>query len=701
MSPQATSTEVAPAAKPASALAHPVHAPEAAGGALQHACVEDYPSPHRPAHRDIVAWALPCLLFAAAAAMYVRTMRPSFDWLDNSELITAAYHLGIGHTPGYPTFMLIGHAFSWLPIGTVAYRLNLMTAMLGALAAVLLYLVCVRVTASRAASVLAALTLACSYTVWDIATEADVFALHSCLVLGALLLLLRWRDEGRDRDLYLAWLIVGLSLGNHALTALAIPALAALVVMTAGLGNLWPRRVGLCVGAMLCGLMVYVYVPIRAMASPPPEVNAPHNLTQFWQLVAAPVYRQFMFNRPLAEVALRVLGFARHMVRELGPFGLASALLGVVLATRRDPKLTAALILLLGLDVIYAINYSIFDIYTYFVPSYLALGVFMAVGLRQVLVWGERGLAWLQRGVEESLNRPRRIAMIAAVLTYIPVWAFSADFRLVDASKDRAAEDFARNAFEIVEPRSVIVGDWWSIAPLGYLKHVEGLRPDVTLSVALSSPYARAVHRVLSRDFLAAHPAAYVVEYQTSWKRAFMARYPFAHVGDLVRVYPNGKPRLHARPSSATPGCRFGDAVGLVQSRCAPSAVPQGGILRITHEWTRLTDGAVNLETLTTLEGEDGPVWRVRSDLANGFYAPQDWRVGEVAPEEHLAFIPSDTPPGEYAVTVRVRRTDSHKCLSLSGAGEGAHPFEATTRRVTIVPRLPRPAPAQFAPRKY
>jgi len=68
------------------------------------------PSP-RP-RRDLAAWLIPLALFVGTLAVYLRTLRPSFDWLDNSELITAAYHFGIGHNPGYPTFMLLGHLFS-------------------------------------------------------------------------------------------------------------------------------------------------------------------------------------------------------------------------------------------------------------------------------------------------------------------------------------------------------------------------------------------------------------------------------------------------------------------------------------------------------------------------------------------------------------------------------------------------------------
>jgi len=673
---------------------------------------------------DLAAWAVPLALFAGALAVYIRTMRPSFDWLDNSELITAAYHLGIGHNPGYPTLMLIGHAFSWLPIGAIAYRLNLMNAAFGALAVALLYLVCLRVTGRASAPAvgthlaagLAALTAAFSYTFWELTTETDAFTLHAVFMLAIVLLLLRWRDGSGARDLYLAWLIIGVSLGNHPLTTLLIPAVAALMILEHGRGIVSWRQLWRCAAALAAGLSVYLYIPLRALADPPPGVNNPHNLAQLWQLLSAPAYHQFMFHLSAAQVGLRALRFAQQTARELGPIGIGGALLGIGFSLRRDWRLAAALLILIGVDVAYAINYNIFDIYAYFMPAYLALAIFLAVGLERALAWGEKGMALLQRGIEDSLTRPRRIALVAAVLTYLPVWAFSTNFRPLDASRDRAAEDFARNTFAVVERGAVIIGDWYSIAPLGYLRYVEGLRPDVTLSVALSSPWPGALARVMRRSFLAGYPAAYVVEHQTARKRAFTSRYPSEPVGDLVRLYPRGGPRLRA---VAGPGAilnRFGESLGLIETRCEPARVPQGGIVTITHMWRRLgplrpsgsaepalslSKGVSPATTLTTLDGRDGCIWAASADLANGFYDGQSWRVGEVAAERHVVFIPSDAPPGEYAITVRVRRPDAHKCMVVSGPRRGGRAFAPVTAKIRIVARKDRSEPTTFAPRHW
>ena len=59
-------------------------------------------------------------------------MAPGITWAyegwDGAELITASYRLGIPHPPGYPTYAMVGWLFSHLPIGAIAWRYSLLSA---------------------------------------------------------------------------------------------------------------------------------------------------------------------------------------------------------------------------------------------------------------------------------------------------------------------------------------------------------------------------------------------------------------------------------------------------------------------------------------------------------------------------------------------------------------------------------------------
>ena len=63
-----------------------------------------------------------------AFGLYWFTLAPTVMWYDMGEFAVGSGVLGIGHNSGYPLYMILGKLFTLLPIGDVAYRVNLMSA---------------------------------------------------------------------------------------------------------------------------------------------------------------------------------------------------------------------------------------------------------------------------------------------------------------------------------------------------------------------------------------------------------------------------------------------------------------------------------------------------------------------------------------------------------------------------------------------
>ncbi|HEX8684115.1 MAG TPA: DUF2723 domain-containing protein, partial [Ardenticatenaceae bacterium] len=80
--------------------------------------------------RSILAFSLPMLL-------YLVTMAPTIYNLDSAELTTAAATGGIVRATGYPLYLILGRVWAELPIGDVGYRMNLLSAVSGALTVLL------------------------------------------------------------------------------------------------------------------------------------------------------------------------------------------------------------------------------------------------------------------------------------------------------------------------------------------------------------------------------------------------------------------------------------------------------------------------------------------------------------------------------------------------------------------------------------
>ena len=86
---------------------------------------------------------------AALFALYALTAPRTVALEDDGLFVLSSYFLGIEHPPGFPLFTLIGHLFTHLPFGSVAYRVHLASAFFGALSCGLLWL-CARSLAPAA-----------------------------------------------------------------------------------------------------------------------------------------------------------------------------------------------------------------------------------------------------------------------------------------------------------------------------------------------------------------------------------------------------------------------------------------------------------------------------------------------------------------------------------------------------------------------
>jgi hypothetical protein len=625
-------------------------------------------------------------LFLISLLAYLRTMRPTFGWGDSSELITAAYYLGVGHSPGYPTWLLLAYPFSHLPFGDVAFRVNFMTVLVGAVGVALLYLLYSKISGSRPAAVIAALTFALSATFWDQTTEAEVYTLHVCLAATILLILLAWRSTGVDRRLYLLAWVIGISLGNHALTALMIPAILYFVWAEKGLRFFTRRRLLTCAGFFVLGLSIYVYEPIRALDNPPPHINNPHNLIEMWAQLTAPGARQAMFDRGMLVPLQRVVMHLYRLGFEFQYAGCALALFGLGLLWRRDRHLTGLLALIAFFDIAYSVNFSIFDIYVYFLPLHLVWAALIAVGVK-----GASDLvARLMARVPERVMSPKpvwRYGPAVAVLMALPMVQFTQHVNLVDGSQDYGSERFARAVVKQVEPGSLILADWWSIAPIGYLKYIEGQRKDLVMFAAPSIYAESGFLDFAKEDFLRKFPAVYFVEMLTYRMQLLRSKCYLVPQGPVYRVYvERPAPEAVLVDMPAAPIARFGDRVGLVKAELRQRTVTPGECFGFTLYWTPL-DGynARNHEAILVLENKkDGRIWQESNLLAHNLYPLDKWRKGEVLREEHRIYLPDPEPKGEYNLYVRVREHGQSKCLLCHAHEKGGHDRDYLIARLQV-----------------
>lgn len=173
-------------------------------------------------------WAPSLVAGVLAFSVYWLTLHPGVGDADAAELQYCSPILGICHPPGYSFVVLAGKLFSMLPIGgDVAWRVNLMTAVCGAVGVGLLCGAVRRMTASPAAGLCAALTLAFSSIYWTHSIAAEVYSFCGMLLIGGLYCLVRFIGERRVLWLYAAVLLLAACAMSRPSEVFVLPAFVA------------------------------------------------------------------------------------------------------------------------------------------------------------------------------------------------------------------------------------------------------------------------------------------------------------------------------------------------------------------------------------------------------------------------------------------------------------------------------------------
>jgi tetratricopeptide (TPR) repeat protein len=435
--------------------------------------------------------ALGCLLvFVSALGVYLLTLAPTVTLVDSGELILACHSLGIAHPPGFPLYVLVGHLFTQLPLGNVAYRLNLMSAFFAALTTLtVFYTVRLISEANRTHPLslfppfLSSLFFAFSLTFWSWATVAEVYTLNTFLLSLVICLLLIWKVSSKKqtaglagkawpvRCLGLAAFIYGLALGNHHVTVLLLaPAVLYWLVTTAGWRFLTTKKALLAGALLLLGLSVYLYLPLRAAQNPALNWGDPRTLGKLIWHVTGKQYRVNLFSSSLDHILGQAAYFGQLWLKQFTLVGALLALIGLGRLWQRDRHLLTFTLLIVFFDVLYAVNYDIAeDIEAYYLPTFLMTALWLGPGVAQVLAW-----------VADKI--PGFLAVAAVLLALSPLAPLASNYYVNNKSDNYIAYDYAANTLEHVEPGGLLLTrDWQLYSPLLYLQHVEGMRPDVAV----------------------------------------------------------------------------------------------------------------------------------------------------------------------------------------------------------------------------
>ncbi len=412
------------------------------------------------------------LLAVCLFGVYLTTICPTVYLGDSGELTAAAFCLGVPHGSGYPLYVVLGKLFSLLPVGSIAFRLNLMSTLFCVLTVWLVWSMIVREAGSRVGGFVGAFSLAFVPVFWFQSVPAEVYALHCFFVALLMWVLQRWDEERRFFLVLVFAFLTGLSFGNHMQTVMLAPAVFFIIFS----GD---RKALLRVGPLLVltlffvfALTLYAYLPIRTVSGAAIHWGDPDSVERFLAHVTGRSHRAgYVLNKAPMEYLSRareVLGFVWSQFGVL----LAAALWGWL--RLRSGRWRVFFVLLIVFDLAYAVFLNIisFEVTPFTLPTCIGVGVLIGVGvgdaLRRVTGFKRVGLA--------------TVRVLKGACCVIPVILFSSHYSLCDQSLNYTAYEHATNIFRTLGQGDTLFvrGDNY-VFPVTYGRLVERMREDVHL----------------------------------------------------------------------------------------------------------------------------------------------------------------------------------------------------------------------------
>ncbi|MFA6924068.1 MAG: DUF2723 domain-containing protein [Bacteroidales bacterium] len=456
-----------------------------------------------PKNKNLFFYSTLGLSFLVSFVIYIFTLAPTISFEDSGELVTAAYFMGVPHEPGYPLFTIFGKLFTLIvPFGSIAYRVNMMSAFFTSLASALITYSTVLIIEDTFISTkfwkannekflnilkyLIALSSGlffafCNET-WEQAVMTEVYGLNSCFVSLFILLALIWKRqdtiEKRKKYLYLVSFIMALSFTCHTTSLMLIPIFGVFVLAVDYKILLNIKTILKSFLFFILGLFPFLYLPFASMHNPPMDWGNPENLTNFFRVVTR---HQYKSEDP--HTTERFISQFKYYLNQLlpeqwYPVFLIFAVIGFFLIYKQNKKLFYFVLtfVLFSMPIMtYETNFDVTSskdvaiengslVSVFYIPSYMILSLLTGAGFFYIL----------------SLLKTRIHYFVALLFVAFSLSGIYRNYNNNDMSNYYYPQKYVDNVFKIATKNSIVIGDWDPYCfPFIYFQNVEKKRQDI------------------------------------------------------------------------------------------------------------------------------------------------------------------------------------------------------------------------------
>jgi len=425
------------------------------------------------------------LVFLIPFGVYLYTLCPTISvYADAGEYPTFAYISGFGHPPGYPLFILILKLFQLLPFGNPAYKANLASAFLAAIAVLVFYLLIKNLTKDKWIAFISTMILAFSKIFWKNALVSEVFSLTALFIILIFFLFQLWSTTKQKKFFYWLMIVLGFGLAHHQAVVLvsSLPFVAWFFI-----AKMWRelkiKDYLLALPLMAIGYLPYIYVFIVAHKIPLMNWDNPQTFYGLYRLITRASYGSFTLTSLAETVTFKIqsLGLLKLWLSSFSALGLFLALIGLFKTFKAKKQIFFHSLFIIFVVGFFLAYYSGMPFNEFYQIQYLErFQIITSIFLTILIAFG---LLMITDLLGKFKNKTVKKTILILFLI-IPFLIFISNYKKVNQRNNYFGEYLAQDILSNTPKNSLLIfGNDATINALFYTRYALGQRQDVAFLI--------------------------------------------------------------------------------------------------------------------------------------------------------------------------------------------------------------------------
>lgn len=320
--------------------------------------------------------------FIVPLIIYILTLEPKLVGGDTGWYANQIPEMSLMVPTGYPTFSMFLKLFTYLPIGDLAYRLNLFSAVFGALTTLFLFLSINKLVKNEFISFISSMIFAFIVPFWEVANRLEFDTLNSFFIILLIFSAILYNERRTKKYLYFFFFCLGLSLTNHPLAFFLVPAiLLYVIIINPGIFKSL-KTIFISILFFILPLLSYFYLLIRSLQG----FGEVTNLQRlFYYVTGRGVTGELhggSFGDKSISLILKVLKDYLSMVYDTyGIILIVIAIIGFIFLIRKNIKFGICTFLLIILNFVVPPLYAGHALRNYLLNSMIVIAFYITFGL--------------------------------------------------------------------------------------------------------------------------------------------------------------------------------------------------------------------------------------------------------------------------------------------------------------------------------